>query len=112
MSTLMREYEQIQRRRRRFALLVVLACVAGVGAWLTGPLGAVMIAMGNQSGWALLALGLVLLAATVVAIVAASRNRVVTSSAFGKANPQFGEPEPSRNPVGGNGWIDSGIGSQ
>jgi hypothetical protein len=112
MSTLMGEYEQVQRRRRRFALLVVLACVAGVGAWLSGPVGAVMIATGNQFGWALAGLGLVLLAGMVVAIVAAARGRVVPSSAGGKANPHFDEPEPSRNPVGGNGWIDSGIGSR
>jgi NO-binding membrane sensor protein with MHYT domain len=112
MSTLMSEYEQVQRRRRRFALLVVLACVAGVGVWLTLPLGIVVIGMGNQIGWGLLVVGLVLLAGMVVSIVAAARTRVVSPTSVGKPDPRFGEPEPSRNPVGGNGWIDSGIGSQ
>jgi len=112
MSTLMVEYERMQRRRRRFALLVVLACIAGIGTWLAGPIGVVMIGMGNQFGWALLALAAVLLVAMIVAIVGAVRARVAPVSVGGKANPHFDEPQPSRNPVGGNGWVDSGIGSR
>ena len=109
-GALMSEFEAIQRRRRRVALLVVASVVSGVGAWLTGPIGVVMIGFGNAAGWALAALGLVLLAAMVASIVAAARSRVVVESRPGKANPHFDEPVPSRNPNGGHGMIGSGIG--
>ena len=110
MSALMNEFELVQRRRRRFALLVLLACMTGIGAWLTGPIGVVLIVSGNSMGWVLIAVGVVLLAAMVVAIVAAKRSRIVPESQPGAANPQFDKVDPSANPVGGNSWIGSGIG--
>lgn len=110
MSDLMNEFANEQKRRTRFALLVVGACVAGVGTWLLGPLGVVMIGMGNIAGWAVVVAAAVLLAAMIVAIVFAVRTRVVRTSQPGKANPRFDEPEPSRNPNGGNAMIGSGIG--
>ncbi|WP_157480167.1 hypothetical protein [Leifsonia sp. Root227] len=109
-GTLMSEFEAMRRRGRRVALLVVAAVVAGVGAWLTGPIGVVMIGLGSAAGWALAALGLVLLAAMVVAIIAAARSRLAPESRPGKANARFDEPVPSRNPNGGHGMIGSGIG--
>lgn len=111
MSTLMDEFAAVQRRRRRVALLVVAAIVSGIGAWLTGPVGIVMISFGNAAGWALAAVGVVLLAAMVVAIVAAVRARVAPSSQPGKANLRFDDPLPSRNPNGGNAMIGSQLGS-
>ncbi len=112
MSALMNEFERVQRRRRRVALLVALACVTGVGTWLTGPIGVVMVASGNATGWVLAAAAVVLLALTVVAIVAAVRLRVAPESLPGAANPHFDEPEPSRDPRGGNSWIGSWMGSR
>jgi uncharacterized protein (DUF58 family) len=112
MSTLMNEFDRVQRRRRRFGLLVALACLAGAGAWLTGPLGVVRVVSGNLAGWAFVALGVILLAAMVVSIVAAARGRVVPASLPGAANPRFDEPEPSRDPRGGNSWIGSWLGSR
>src|SRR3977135_3963162 len=101
MSALMNEFELVQRRRRRFGLLVALACVTGIGTWLTGPVGVVIVVSGNAMGWVLIAVGVVLLAAMVVAIVAAKRSRIVPESQPGAANPRFDEVEPSSNPVGG-----------
>ena len=111
MSALMKELEQTERRRRRVALLVVVACLAGAATWLTGPLGVVMVVRGEPLGWALIAVGVLLLAATVVAIVAARRIHVAPVSAHGKANPAFDEPTPSPDPRGGNSMIGMGIGS-
>ncbi|QIZ98307.1 hypothetical protein [Leifsonia sp. PS1209] len=111
MSTLMDEFAAVQRRRRRVALLMVAAIVAGVAAWLTGPIGIVMIGFGDAAGWALAAAGLVLLAAMIVAIVAAVRTRVAPSSQPGKANLRFDDPLPSRNPNGGNAMNGFQIGS-
>jgi hypothetical protein len=108
----MDEFERVQRRRRRFALLVVVACVTGVGAWLTGPIGVIMVGMGNATGWALVAAGIVLLAVTVIAIIAAARGRVVPDSLPGAANPHFDEPQPSSDPRPGISWAGSGIGSR
>lgn len=110
-SVLMRQLEQAQRRRSRVALLVVGAIVAGVGAWLAGPYGVVLVVAGQPLGWALAALGLVLLAACVVAIVAAARSRAVPASLPGKANPAFDEPVPSKNPNGGYSMSGSYLGS-
>ncbi|NEN04670.1 hypothetical protein G3T36_02190 [Diaminobutyricibacter tongyongensis] len=112
MSALMNGFEQLQRRRRRVAWLVVLACVAGVGTWLTGPIGAIMASTGNAAGWALLVAGVVLLAVTVFAIVAAVRLRVVPQSQPGAANPHFDEPQPSPDPRGGFSMNGSQIGGR
>ncbi|MFJ3391866.1 hypothetical protein [Leifsonia aquatica] len=111
MSVLMQEFEQARRRRSRVGLLVAGAIVAGVGAWLAGPYGVVLVVAGEPIGWALAALGLVLLAACVVAIVAAARSRAVPASLPGKANPQFDEPRPSENPKGGYSMSGSYLGS-
>ncbi|WP_426519566.1 hypothetical protein ACPPVQ_05845 [Diaminobutyricibacter sp. McL0618] len=81
--------------------LVVLACLAGVGAWLTGLIGLIMITSGNATGWVLLVTGVLLLALTIVAIVAAVCLRVAPESQPGAANPHFDEPQPSQDPRGG-----------
>jgi NO-binding membrane sensor protein with MHYT domain len=110
MSTLVEEFERVQRRRRRFGLLVGLAIVTGVGAWLTGPVGVVMLSSGNPVGWILVGVGAALLAAMIVAIVAAARIRVVPQSLPGAANPHFDEPEPSPDPRGGFTSLPSAFG--
>jgi hypothetical protein len=111
MSVLMEELERARRRRTRVALLVTGAIVSGAGAWLAGPYGVVLIVVGEPVGWALVAVGVVLLAACVVAIVAAARARAVPASLPGKANPQFDEPVPSKNPNGGYSMAGTQIGS-
>ncbi|WP_285117259.1 hypothetical protein [Leifsonia sp. fls2-241-R2A-40a] len=107
----MKQYEQVEKRRRRRILYVVLACVAGTGMWLTGPLGVVLLTRGMPAGWALVAGGAILLAATVVAIMAAVRSRVVPESQPGRANPHFDEPRPSQNPRGGYSAAGTQLGS-
>ncbi|MDR6970156.1 hypothetical protein [Leifsonia shinshuensis] len=111
MSALMAEFEKVQRRRRRVVLLVVLAILAGAGAWMTGPWGVVLLTRGDAVGWLLVAAGALLLAAALVAAVTARRLHVPVESLPGKANPRFGEPEPSRNPNGGYSLVDSQLGS-
>lgn len=111
MSVLMQELEQARRRRSRVAVLVAGAVVAGVGAWLAGPYGVVLVVAGEPIGWALAALGLVLLAVCVVAIVAAARARVVPASLPGAANPRFDEPRPSQKPDGAYSMAGTQIGS-
>lgn len=112
MSTLMQELERDGRRRARIAGLVVVAVVAGAGAWVSGPFGVVLLTRDEPIGWLLVAAGALLFAACVVAIVAAARTRVLPESLPGKANPAFDEPRPSRNPVGGFAMNGSQIGSQ
>jgi NO-binding membrane sensor protein with MHYT domain len=112
MSELMGELALDERRRRGVTVLVVAACLAGIGVWLTGPLGIVMLTRGDAAGWVLLVAAVALAVAMVLAIVAAVRVRVAPSSLPGKANARFDEPQPSPDPRGGNAWIGSGIGSR
>ncbi|WP_431247194.1 hypothetical protein [Leifsonia xyli] len=111
MSALMEGLQQEARRRRRVAGLVVLACLTGVGAWLTAPFGVVLLTRGDAVGWALVAAGAMLLAGTVLLGMAARRRHRPPESLPGKANPRFDEPEPSRNPRGGYSMVGSQIGS-
>jgi predicted tellurium resistance membrane protein TerC len=111
MSVLMQEFDRVQRDRARTRGLIVAAIVAGVGAWLTGPYGVLLIATGEPFGWALAVAGAVLLAGCVVAIVAAARSRATPASLPGKANPRFDEPEPSPDPRGGYSMSGSYLGS-
>src|SRR6478735_7327286 len=111
MTQLMKEFEQAERRRRRSILFVVLACLTGLGVWLTAPLGIVELTRGSAIGWVLVAAGAVLLAATVLAIVAAVRLRAVPESLPGKANPRFDEPRPSPDPRGGYSLVGTQLGS-
>jgi len=112
MSALMAGLEQDERRRRRVALWVVISCVAGVGTWLAIPFGVVLLTRDQPIGWALIAVGAVLLAATVVAIVAARRIHRAPESALGKANARFDEPQPSPDPRGGYAMVGSQLGSR
>ncbi|MDN4615599.1 phage holin family protein [Leifsonia sp. F6_8S_P_1B] len=106
MSSLMAQYELTERRRRRVAGLVVLAIVAGLGAWLTVPYGIVLILAGQWPGWMLVAVGAIALLGCAAAIVAAIRMRrpVAPQSRPGKPNPGFDEPVPSQDPVPGYSW--------
>ncbi|MFP3380552.1 hypothetical protein SB767_29985, partial [Bacillus sp. SIMBA_069] len=74
--------------------------------------GIVVLTRGDLLGWVLIAAGIVLLAATVVAIVAARRLRRAPESAEGKANPVFDEPRPSSDPRGGYSMVGSQLGSR
>ena len=112
MSALMDGLLREERRRRRAALLVVLSCVAGLGVWLTAPFGIVLLVRGDAAGWLLVAAGVVLLALTVVGIVAARRAHRPAESLPGKPNPRFDEPEPSPDPRGGFSMSGSYLGSQ
>ena len=112
MGALVEELRQDERRRRRVALLVVSACVAGVGAWLTAPFGIVLLTRGEAAGWALVAVGAVLAAATVVAILGARRAHRAPESRPGKPNPHFDEPQPSPDPRGGYSMNGSYLGSR
>ena len=112
MSELMAGLKQDEQRRRRVTLLVVLSCLTGIGTWLAAPFGIVLLTRGDAAGWLLVALGVVLLAATVFGIVAARRTHRAPSSASGKANPRFDEPQPSADPRGGYSMIDSQLGSR
>ncbi|WP_226657867.1 hypothetical protein [Leifsonia sp. LS1] len=111
MSVLMEKLERARRRRTRVVLLVAGAIVSGVSAWLAGPYGVVLLTVGDPVGWALVAVGVVLVAACVVAIVAAARAWVVPASLPGKANPSFDEPVPSMKPDGGYSMSGSYLGS-
>ena len=112
MNALVEELDRMRSRRRRFAVRVFVAVLAGMGAWLTAPYGIVLVLDGEPAGWVLVAAGVLLLAVMVVCIVRAVRTRVQVASRPGKANPRFGEPEPSRDPRPGGAWIDSGLGSR
>ncbi|WP_158865839.1 hypothetical protein [Leifsonia sp. AG29] len=112
MSELMKEFERSQRRRRRVVWLVVLACLSGFGAWLTGPVGVITVLRGNPVGYSLVAPGVVLLAVSVFAIVSAMRLREAPQTTPGRPNPHFDEPQPSQDPRGGNSWIGSWMGSR
>lgn len=111
MTQLMKEFEQAERRRRRSILMVVLACLAGLATWLAAPFGVVQLTRGDAFGWVLVAAGAVLLAATVLAIVAAVRLRAVPESLPGKANPGFDEPRASQDPRGGYSMVGTQLGS-
>ncbi|MGO4594209.1 hypothetical protein AB4Z18_10350 [Leifsonia sp. 2TAF2] len=111
MTQLMREFEQAERRRRRSILFVVLACLTGLGVWLTAPLGIVELTRGSAIGWMLVACGAVLLAATVLLIVAVVRLRAVPESLPGKANARFDEPQASQDPRGGYSMVGTQLGS-
>ncbi len=114
MNIRMAEYERVARIRRRVGGLAVLAVLAGIGAWLTAPFGIVIVARGDASGWLLIAVGAVLAAACVVAVVAAVQTgrRVARQSLPGKANPGYGEPQPSQDPRPGTAWAGSMLGSR
>ncbi|MGO4536050.1 hypothetical protein [Leifsonia sp. 2MCAF36] len=112
MSALMEGLQRDERRRRRVTLLVVLSCVTGLGTWLAAPFGVVLLTRGEPVGWALVALGVVLLAATVVGILAARRAHRVPESASGRPNPRFDEPQPSPDPRGGYSMVGSQLGSR
>ncbi|MGO4299799.1 hypothetical protein [Leifsonia sp. RAF41] len=112
MSALMAGLEQDERRRRRVALLVVVSCLTGVGTWLAVPFGVVLLTRDQPVGWALVAVGATLLAATVLAIVAARRVHRAPESASGKANSRFDEPQPSPDPRGGYSMVGSQLGSR
>jgi len=111
MSALMEGLQREERRRRRVALFVVLSCVAGLGVWLTAPFGIVLLTRGEVAGWLLVAAGAVLLALTVVGILAARRTHQPVHSLPGKPNPRFDEPEPSPDPRGGYSMSGSYLGS-
>ena len=112
MNAVVDEFERVRMRRRRVAVLVALAVLAGVGAWLTAPYGVVLTLAGEPMGWLLTAVGVVLLALGVVCVVLAVRGRVAVESSRGKPNPRFDQPEASQDPRPGGAWIDSGIGSR
>ena len=112
MGALVEEFDRIRARRRRVGVLIALAVLAGVGAWLTGPYGIVLLLAGEATGWMLAVAGILLLAAAVTCVVLAVRWRVTVTSSPGKADPHFDQPEASRDPRPGGAWIDSGIGSR
>ncbi len=111
MGVLMEEYERSRRNRSRVGVLVAAAVVTGIGAWLAGPYGVLLIVAGEPIGWALAVAGAVLLATCVVAIVAAARSRTTPSSLPGKPNERFDEPVPSQDPRGGYAMNGSYLGS-
>ena len=111
MSALLAGLEEDERRRRRVALLWVVAFLTGAGTWLTAPFGVALVARGETIGWVLIAAGAVLLAATVLAVVFARRLHRPAESLPGKANPRFDEPEPSPDPRGGYSMNGSMLGS-
>jgi NO-binding membrane sensor protein with MHYT domain len=111
MSEHMQEFDRISRRKARTLWLVVAAVLAGAGAWATLPFGIVLLSRSETAGWALVAAGLVLVAACAAAIVGAVRSRVAPQSLPGKANPAFGEPRPSANPDGGYSTAGMKLGS-
>ncbi len=111
MSEHMQELDRVNRRKARFRLLVVAAVIAGVAAWAVLPFGIVQLTRGEAAGWALVAAGVVLVAACAAAIVGAARFRVAPQSLPGKANPVFDEPRPSKSPNGGYSTAAMQIGS-
>lgn len=111
MSALLVGLERDERRRRRVALLWVLAFLAGAGTWLTAPFGIALATRNEPIGWVLIAVGAVLLAATVLAVVLARRLHRAPQSLPGKANPHFDEPRPSQDPRGGYSMNGSMLGS-
>jgi hypothetical protein len=114
MSVHMAELERVARIRRRVRLLVVLAVVTGVGAWLAGPFGIVLLIDREAVGWLLVGGGALLLAACVTTIVLAVRaGRAIAPQSFqGKGNPGFDEPVPSQDPRPGIAWAGSQLGSR
>lgn len=112
MSALLAGLENDERRRRRVALLWVVACVTGAGTWLTAPFGIALVARGETIGWALISAGAALLAATVLAVLFARRLHRRPESLPGKPNPRFDEPEPSPDPRGGYSMNGSMLGSR
>jgi hypothetical protein len=113
MSVHMAELERVARIRRRVRLLVILAVITGVGAWLAAPFGIVLLVEGETVGWLLVGAGVLLLAACVTTIVLAVRAaRAIAPQSFqGKANPGFDEPVPSQDPRPGVAWAGSQLGS-
>ncbi len=111
MGALMEGLQREERRRQRVALLVVLSCVAGLGAWLTAPFGVVQLTRGDAAGWLLVAAGVVLLGVTLVGILAARRSHRAPQSVPGRPNARFDEPEPSQDPRGGFSMPGSYLGS-
>lgn len=113
MSVHMAELERVAGIRRRVGTLVTLAVIAGVGAWLAGPFGVVLLVAGDDAGWLLVGAGTLLLAACVTAIVFAARIRraIAQQSLPGKENPHFDEPVPSQDPRPGIAWAGSQLGS-
>jgi NO-binding membrane sensor protein with MHYT domain len=111
MGTPLEELERDRRARARVAWLVVLAVVAGAGAWLTAPFGVVLLTRGEPLGWVLVASGALLLAGCAASIVAAVRLRIAPQSRPGKANPAFDEPAPSQHPDGGYSTAGMKLGS-
>jgi hypothetical protein len=101
MSAHMQEFDRINRQKARSRLRIVAAVIAGVGAWCTLPVGIVLSTSGARSGWALIAVGALLIVVCAGAVIGAVRSRVVSPSLPGKANPAFDEPRPSKNPNGG-----------
>lgn len=111
MSALLVGLEQDERRRRRVALLWIVAFLTGAGTWLTAPFGIALVARGETAGWVLIAAGAVLLAATILAVVVARRMHRAPEVLPGKANPRFDEPVPSPDPRGGYSMGGSMLGS-
>lgn len=111
MGVLMEEYERSRRSRSRTRALVAAAIVSGLGAWLAGPYGVLLIVSGEPFGWALAAAGAVLLAGCVVAIVGAARSRALPAPVSGRPDPRFDEPQPSPDPRGGFSMNGSTLGS-
>jgi hypothetical protein len=111
MSAHMQEFDRVERRKIRVRWLIAAAVLAGVGAWAVLPFGFVLLARGEAAGWALVAAGVVLVGSCVAAIVGAVRSRVAPQSLPGKANPDFDEPQPSKNPNGGYSTAGMQIGS-
>lgn len=103
------ELAQIERRKRRVAGTVALAVVAGIGTWMTAPVGIVLLTRGEGIGWPLAAVGVLLAAACVVAIVGAVRTArsVAIASLPGRANPAFDETAASPDPRPGAAWAGS-----
>ncbi|MFF1573545.1 hypothetical protein ACFVWR_12400 [Leifsonia sp. NPDC058292] len=107
----MSEFDRVRRIRAKVTTFVVLAVLAGAGAWLTAPFGIVLLTRGDAAGWLLATLGVVFVAVCITAIVVAVRTRIAPQSLPGKANPSFDETEPSQNPNGGYSTAGMQLGS-
>ncbi|MBG6215126.1 MAG: hypothetical protein LH475_03265 [Cryobacterium sp.] len=108
------------RGLRRGNVLVVFGSLSFVGAWLTLPLGVyLLMTVANSAGsLGLVAGGIILLAVSVLLAVSGvqalkqSLRKHATVTAFGKANPAFGEDRKNL-PTGGVplSWIGNVAGS-